>query len=135
MTDLVKENINDTILTKDGYHLTQKGGEWAAAQLERAIKRLTAKNEQGTNQGNPPTPPPSTTPTDTATTSNQPKTTPNKQPEIDILQTQVMVIPPGIVKHVIGKKGKVIQEIKKRYNIEIQTATPRDNDETQITIT
>ena len=82
MTDLVKENINGSILTKDGYHLTQKGGEWAAAQLERAIKRLTDKNEQGTNQGNPPTPPPSTTPTDTDTTSNQPKTTPNKQPEM-----------------------------------------------------
>ena len=57
MTDLVKENVDGSILTKDGYHLTVKGGERAAAQLERAIKSLKARNKQG----NPPTPSLSTT--------------------------------------------------------------------------
>ena len=46
-----------------------------------------------------------------------------------------MIIPPGIGKHIVGKKGKTIRDMQMRHKVEILTASQRDNDETQITIT
>ena len=46
-----------------------------------------------------------------------------------------MIIPPGIGKHIVGKKGKIIRDMQMRHKVEILTASQRDNDETQITNT
>ena len=51
------------------------------------------------------------------------------------MKTQIVVIPPSIGKHVVGKKGKTITAIQKKYNVEIKTAPPREDDETLISIT
>ena len=46
-----------------------------------------------------------------------------------------MIIPPGIGKHIIGKKGKTITEIKSRNHVQITTGEPRQDGETMLTIT
>ena len=141
MSALVKEQKSDqSILVGDGFHLSEKGGEWAANEIRKQLLATSNKDKvKQVKQRREPAPTTSqqTTPPHRPQTPHQAhQHTPTpSSPEIDILRTQIVVIPPGIGKHVVGKQGKVISAIQKRHNVEIITAPPRENDKTLISIT
>ena len=49
------------------------------------------------------------------------------------LAGKIVIIPPGITKHIIGKGGQQITNIRNKYKVKI-TTTARDDDETMLTI-
>ena len=61
----------------------------------------------------------------------KPQSPHRKQPKKEL----VMVIPPGIGRHVIGRNGKVINDIKNKCMVEIETAKAGKGDEASVTIT
>ena len=62
-------------------------------------------------------------------------TTHDKPNETSENITQTITIPPGIGRHVVEKKGKMVTEIKTQNNVEIHTSTPNRKDETLMAIT
>ena len=107
-----------TVLEQDGYHLTTKGGQLVANLIangaQEAIRGQRTSETQAESQYEPQAEP---------------------QAESQNKKTQTIIIPPGIGRHVVAKKGKIITEIKSRNNVEIHTGTPNDLDETLIAIT
>ena len=61
----------------------------------------------------------------------KPQSPHRKQPKREL----VMVIPPGIGRHVIGRNGRVINDIKNKCMVEIETAKAGTGDEARVTIT
>ena len=61
----------------------------------------------------------------------KPQSPHRKQPKKEL----VMVIPPGIGRHVIGRNGRVINDIKNKCMVEIETAKAGTGDEARVTIT
>ena len=84
-----------TVLELDGYHLTTKGGQLVANLIangaQEAIRGQRTPKTQAENQYEP-------------------------QAEPQNKKTQTIIIQPGIGRHVVGKKGKMIAEIKSRNN-------------------
>ena len=64
----------------------------------------------------------------------QPTPKPHESKSKHPKQELVMVIPPGIGKHVIGKNGRAINNIKDKCKVEIETAKAGTGDEARVTI-
>ena len=61
----------------------------------------------------------------------KPQSPHRKQPKKEL----VMVIPPGIGRHVTGRNGRVISDIKNKCMVEIETAKAGTGNEARVTIT
>jgi polyribonucleotide nucleotidyltransferase len=111
----VEQYKKGNILGEDGYHLTEEGGKKIADFIAAATEQMTTTKKPTTRYTN--------------------KTTMNPNQNAETRQTtQSMTIPPGIGRHVIGKQGKTITELKTRNKVEIQTDQPNQDDETILKI-
>lgn len=114
----IEQHNKGNILGDDGYHLTDEGGKKIADLIATATEKMIKTTK-----------PKSRHPSQPATYPNQTATHPNQQDETQ-QKTQTITIPPGIGRHVVGRQGKTITEIKSRNKVEIQTGQPNEQDET-----
>ena len=117
-----KAHHRESILASDGFHLTKEGGLLMAKAITTRIIEKTDPTSRTKAQ-------------EPQAMSNQqapkPQSPHRKQPKKEL----VMVIPPGIGRHVIGRNGRVINDIKNKCMVEIETAKAGTGDEARVTIT
>ena len=144
LTDVnIKQFEEGTILDDRGFHVTSLGGEIIADLIATTAKEVIRKRhrehkqkpQEKTQLDTQATPPhiPKRPSQENAQTSET--TTHEKPNETNDNITQTITIPPGIGRHVVGKKGKMVTEIKTRNNVEIHTGAPNHKDETLMAIT
>ena len=142
-TPILQKNHNQkSILTRDGIHLTKEGGEMMATAIAARIQIMTNTNTAPQQTQSPDRQQHNKPPTKRPTTPQSPETadtTPPQQPPTSPDRKQakketILVIPPGIGKHVIGRSGKTIAEIKEKCRVEVVTKRSSTDDETRLSI-